>query len=113
MAKPNARERILEAADRLFYADGLRAAGIDRVIAGAGGTKMTLYHHFPSKDQLIRATPPVQGIDAYALGMTAPHCLVLCPLRAPCCEKSCSGSGDWGGYGTELRWRAVGAVAVY
>lgn len=54
-AKPNsdARERILEAADQLFYRDGLRAAGIDTVIAEAGVAKMTLYSHFKSKDELI------------------------------------------------------------
>lgn len=50
-----ARERILEAADRLFYRDGLRAAGIDTVIAEAGVAKMTLYSHFKSKDELIAA----------------------------------------------------------
>lgn len=47
------RERILAAADRLFYADGLRATGIDSVIAAAGVAKMTLYSHFKSKDELI------------------------------------------------------------
>ena len=47
------RERILEAADRLFYADGLRATGVDTVIAEAGVAKMTLYAHFKSKDELI------------------------------------------------------------
>ena len=52
---PDARERILEAADRLFYRDGLRAAGIDAVVAEAGVAKMTLYAHFKSKDDLIAA----------------------------------------------------------
>ena len=50
-----ARERLLETADRLFYAEGVRAVGIDRVIAEAGVAKMTLYAHFPSKDDLIVA----------------------------------------------------------
>lgn len=50
-----ARQRILETADRLFYEEGVRAVGIDRVIAEAGVAKMTLYHHFPSKDDLILA----------------------------------------------------------
>src|SRR4051812_33988547 len=50
-----ARQRILEAADRLFYQDGLRAVGIDRIIAEAGVAKMSLYKHFPSKDDLILA----------------------------------------------------------
>src|SRR5262245_2974593 len=50
-----ARKRILETADRLFYQDGIRAVGIDRIIAEAGVAKMSLYKHFPSKDDLILA----------------------------------------------------------
>src|SRR4051794_23300530 len=50
-----ARQRILETADRLFYRDGIRAVGIDRIIAEAGAAKMSLYNHFPSKDDLILA----------------------------------------------------------
>lgn len=48
-----ARQRLLETADRLFYQDGIRSVGIDRIIAEAGVAKMTLYAHFPSKDDLI------------------------------------------------------------
>src|SRR5262245_58805708 len=50
-----ARQRILETADRLFYKDGIRAVGIDRIIAEAGVAKMSLYNHFSSKDDLILA----------------------------------------------------------
>jgi AcrR family transcriptional regulator len=50
-----ARQRILETADRLFYRDGVRAVGIDRIIAEASVAKMSLYKHFPSKDDLILA----------------------------------------------------------
>src|SRR6476646_10673701 len=50
-----ARKRILETADRLFYQAGVRAVGIDRIIAEAGVAKMSLYKHFPSKDDLILA----------------------------------------------------------
>src|SRR5580765_7142694 len=49
----DARQRILETADRLFYQDGVRALGIARIIAEAGVAKMSLYNHFPSKDDLI------------------------------------------------------------
>lgn len=49
------RQRILETAQRLFYRDGFRAVGIDTIIAEAGVAKMTLYRHFPSKDDLIVA----------------------------------------------------------
>ncbi len=55
-AKPSAaRERILETAQQLFYAEGVRAVGVDRIIAEAGVAKMTLYKHFPSKDELVLA----------------------------------------------------------
>jgi AcrR family transcriptional regulator len=50
-----ARERILRGAHDLFYAEGIRATGIDRVIAEAGVTKVTFYRHFPSKNDLILA----------------------------------------------------------
>lgn len=49
-----ARERILMAAHDLFYREGIRATGVDRVIAEAGVTKATFYRHFPSKNDLIR-----------------------------------------------------------
>ncbi|QVL32706.1 TetR/AcrR family transcriptional regulator [Telmatocola sphagniphila] len=49
------RQRILETADRLFYQDGIRMVGIDRIIADAEVAKMSLYKHFPSKDDLILA----------------------------------------------------------
>lgn len=50
-----ARERILRTAHDLFYLEGIRATGIDRVIAESGVTKVTLYRHFPSKNELILA----------------------------------------------------------
>jgi len=49
------RQRIVETAERLFYAEGVRAVGIDRIIAEAEVAKMSLYNHFPSKDDLILA----------------------------------------------------------
>ena len=53
--KSDARQRIVETAERLFYAEGVRAVGIDRIIAEAEVAKMSLYNHFPSKDDLILA----------------------------------------------------------
>lgn len=49
------RDRILQAAHALFYGEGIRATGIDRIIAAAQVTKVTFYRQFPSKDDLIRA----------------------------------------------------------
>ena len=50
-----ARDRILRTAQQLFYRDGFRAVGIDTIIAESGVAKMSLYRHFPSKDDLIVA----------------------------------------------------------
>ena len=51
----SARQRILETASELFYRDGYRAVGVDTIIERSGVAKMTLYRHFPSKDDLIAA----------------------------------------------------------
>lgn len=47
------RDRILDAANRLFYAEGIRAVSVDAIAEKAGLTKRTLYYHFRSKDDLI------------------------------------------------------------
>jgi AcrR family transcriptional regulator len=53
--KPSARERLLAAADELFYAEGVHTVGIDRIIEHAGVAKASLYSTFGSKDGLVRA----------------------------------------------------------
>jgi AcrR family transcriptional regulator len=50
-----ARERILEAAYQLFSRRGVRAVGIDQIIATSSVSRMTLYRHFRSKDDLVMA----------------------------------------------------------
>ncbi|MET8977152.1 TetR/AcrR family transcriptional regulator [Streptomyces sp. NPDC004539] len=50
-----ARERLLAAAARRFYADGVSATGIDAITAEAGVAKMSLYNNFSSKSDLVRA----------------------------------------------------------
>lgn len=52
---PSARDRILETAQRLFYRHGIRAVGVDRIIAESGVAKMSFYRHFPSKKDLVVA----------------------------------------------------------
>ena len=49
------RERIIAAANKLFYNDGIRSVSVDAVAAKAGVTKRTLYYHFKSKDDLVAA----------------------------------------------------------
>ncbi|MBP1883418.1 TetR/AcrR family transcriptional regulator [Sinorhizobium mexicanum] len=55
MTTPSTRDRIVSAAARLFYAEGIRAVSVDAVAEAAGVTKRTLYYHFDSKDELIAA----------------------------------------------------------
>lgn len=50
-----ARDRILDTASELFYAHGIQAVGVDRLIAESGVAKSTLYAHFPSKDDVVAA----------------------------------------------------------
>lgn len=50
-----AKERILSTADTLFYEEGIRTVGVDRLIADAHVTKATFYKHFGSKERLVVA----------------------------------------------------------
>jgi len=48
-----AKGRILETANRLFYEDGIRNVGVDRIISASTVTKATFYKHYRAKDKLI------------------------------------------------------------
>src|SRR6266852_1496287 len=54
-SEPGPRRRLLAAADKLFYEEGVHVVGIDRLIEEAGVAKASLYTHFGSKDGLVRA----------------------------------------------------------
>ena len=51
----SARDRLLDAADRLFYAEGVHTVGIDRLIEEAGVAKGSLFYNFSGKDELVAA----------------------------------------------------------
>jgi AcrR family transcriptional regulator len=53
--QPTTRQKILDHAGELFFRLGYRAVGIDTIVKATGMAKMTLYRHFPSKDDLIVA----------------------------------------------------------
>ncbi len=53
--KSDPRERILQVADRLFYADGVRATGTEKIMLLSEVAKATFYRHFASKDALVLA----------------------------------------------------------
>jgi AcrR family transcriptional regulator len=54
-SKPSARERLLAAADDLFYREGVHTVGIDRIVQKAGVAKASLYNLFGSKEELVQA----------------------------------------------------------
>jgi AcrR family transcriptional regulator len=53
--RASARERLLDAANELFYAEGVQTVGIDRIIERAGVAKASLYNLFGSKEELVAA----------------------------------------------------------
>ncbi len=63
------RERILQTAYELFTRHGIRAVGIDTIVARSGVAKMTLYRHYPSKDEL--AVEFLHRRRAFSLGWQA------------------------------------------
>lgn len=61
------RDHILTTASGLFYREGVRAVGVDRVVAVAGIAKTSLYRHFPTKDDLIVAFLEREDREFWAL----------------------------------------------
>jgi AcrR family transcriptional regulator len=68
--RSGARDRLIAAAERLFYAEGIRAVGVDRLCAEAGVSKRSLYQHFAGKDDVV--TVMLQAKAAEALAHLAP-----------------------------------------
>lgn len=61
--RSEARERLLSTASGLFYREGIRAVGVERILAEAPVTRATFYRHFPSKEDLVLAY--LRGVDAH------------------------------------------------
>ncbi|WP_374973665.1 TetR/AcrR family transcriptional regulator [Spongiibacter marinus] len=57
MTKPkgDTKDKIVQAANTLFYLLGVKATSVDAIADKAGVTKRTVYYHFASKDDLIAA----------------------------------------------------------
>jgi len=55
LQRPRAAERVLKSARKLFYLRGIRAVGVDEIVADAGVTKPSLYRNYASKDELAAA----------------------------------------------------------
>ncbi|QEI06671.1 TetR/AcrR family transcriptional regulator [Pigmentiphaga aceris] len=86
------RDRILQTALALFYAEGLRV-GIDRIIAEAGVAKASFYRHFPAKDDLVQAF--LEARHEYWMGWFASRVDALCAERAPSMALAAVALGEW------------------
>lgn len=75
------RERLLRAAAELFYDRGINAVGVDAVVERAGVAKMSLYHHFGSKDNLIAEVLRTRSEDTFRRFVNAVD--ALAPEPAP------------------------------
>jgi AcrR family transcriptional regulator len=63
---PDVRQRILDTASALFYERGVRAVGVDLVVADSGVAKTSLYRHFRTKDDLIVAFLEREDVEFWA-----------------------------------------------
>ncbi len=117
--RPLPRDRILDVAGPLFYREGYRAIGVDRIIAEADVAKATFYKHFPSKDDLIVACieraetrslvdlPPEDDPDA----LTAYAEAMIATAGAPWCL-GCTYQGSASEFGDPTHPAHVAARAV-
>ncbi|GAA1971306.1 TetR/AcrR family transcriptional regulator [Terrabacter lapilli] len=86
--RPSARERLLTAADRLFYAEGVHAVGIDRLLDEAGVAKGSLFYNFAGKEELVgaylegRAAQRRERIAAHQEGLSDPVEKILAIFEA-------------------------------
>src|SRR5438270_6195690 len=64
--KVGARDRLVAAAERLFYAEGIHAVGVDRLCAEAEVSKRSLYQHFSGKDEVVTAMLQAQAAKSAA-----------------------------------------------
>jgi AcrR family transcriptional regulator len=77
--KGKTRRRLLAAAHELFYGGGIHATGVSAIAERAGVTKMTLYAHFPSKDEIVAAYLEDNDrrwrefLEGKLLGLEEPH----------------------------------------
>jgi AcrR family transcriptional regulator len=63
----SARDRLVAAATRLFYAEGIHSVGVDRIIEEAGVTRATMYKQFAGKEGLVLTYLEAQDAGIRAL----------------------------------------------
>src|SRR4051812_27395813 len=83
--KAGARDRLIAAAERLFYAEGIHAVGVDRLCAEAEVSKRSLYQHFAGKDEVVIAmlqTQAAKSAAAFAPSDRSPRERILAIFEA-------------------------------
>src|SRR4051794_25717683 len=83
--KVGARDRLVAAAERLFYAEGIHAVGVDRLCAEAEVSKRSLYQHFAGKDEVVTEMLRAQAAKSAALFVSdgrSPRELILAVFDA-------------------------------
>jgi AcrR family transcriptional regulator len=78
--KVGARDRLIAAAERLFYAEGIHAVGVDRLCAEAAVSKRSLYQHFTGKDEVVTVMLEAKAAETLAHlapSETPPHRRIL------------------------------------
>ncbi|WP_414938674.1 TetR/AcrR family transcriptional regulator [Amycolatopsis sp. cmx-11-51] len=79
---PHPKIRLLETASRLFYAEGIHAVGVERLVSEAAVTRATFYRHYPTKDDLVAAYLNITseriraGVGAATYGKSAREALL-------------------------------------
>jgi AcrR family transcriptional regulator len=102
-AAESTKDRIVKAAARLFYEEGIRAVSVDAVADKAGVTKKTLYYHFRGKDDLVAAYLQSQDqptLDLYARWFSE--------TRGPVADKVRGLFTRFGEAASHPRWRGCG-----
>ena len=95
------RERILDAAEGLFFSDGIAVSGVDAVAAKAGVSVVTLYKHFGAKDNLLsevlsrRLTSWTAHWDAAVEAADSPEGRLLAVFDAVDTFRASAGSTQW------------------
>jgi len=95
------RDRLLDAAESLFFQEGIAVTGVDRVAAAAGVSIVTLYKHFGSKDNLLRKVLDrrlhawIQHWDAALAVADSPQERLLAVFDAVETFRASAGSTQW------------------
>jgi len=87
------RDRLLDAAERLIYRDGISATGVDTILAQASVARMSLYNQFGNKDGLVLAA--LDRRDRRWLAWFEARVTALAPAGVPRALALFDALGEW------------------